>query len=521
MARGSGVFGQPPAPDLWSLPVPPLRDATAPALPRCRGGCPQGARDLPGWQTVLAPESCSRPSRRDGRCPRPDPHDEVARRRTFAIISHPDAGKTTLTEKLLLYGGAVHLAGSVKQRRAERHATSDWMAIERERGISIATSVMQFAYRGCQLNLLDTPGPQRLQRGHLPHARGRRLRGDADRQRQGRRAADHQAVRGLPRCGGIPIVTFINKMDRHGRDPLDLLDEIERVLGMPCSPAELADRRRARVPGRLRPLRRSRLLRFERGESARAQGGDAGEPASTTRRCATRSATHAHQQLLDELELLDGAGTRVRRRPLPRRRADAGLLRQRADQLRRRAVPRPLPRAGAAAAARARPPTGAVAPDAAGFSGFVFKIQANMDPQHRDRIAFLRVCSGRFVRGMEVVHVRTGKTLSLNKPLQFLAQERTLIEEAFAGDIVGLWDPGVLRIGDTSARRPDGASSTASRASRPSTSCASCSPSRSSASSSRRGSTSSPRRAPCRSSSTATGSSAIRSSAPSACCSSR
>lgn len=375
---------------------------------------------------------------------------EVARRRTFAIISHPDAGKTTLTEKLLLYGGAVRLAGSVKQRRAERYAASDWMALERERGISIATSVMQFPYQGFQLNLLDTPGHNDFSEDTY------RTLAAADcavMLIDSAKGVEPQTIKLFQVCRArrIPIVTFINKLDRHGREPLDLLDEIERVLGMPCTPLNWPIGAGPDFQG-VYDREGHRLLRFERGATASHRAAmsvaDIDDPAL----CAAIGAS-AHRQLLDEIALLLGAGTEFD----PTRFAAGDLspvffgsaltnfgIEPFLDRFLDLA-PAPLPRDGG---------NGPVPADAPFFSGFVFKIQANMDPQHRDRIAFLRVCSGRFTRGMEAVHVRTGKPLSLNKSLQLRAQERTLIDEAFAGDIVGLWDPGVLRIGDTLSEDP-------------------------------------------------------------------
>jgi peptide chain release factor 3 len=376
---------------------------------------------------------------------------EVARRRTFAIISHPDAGKTTLTEKLLLYGGAVRLAGSVKQRRAERYATSDWMALERERGISVATSVMQFPYHGYQLNLLDTPGHNDFSEDTY------RTLAAADcavMLIDSAKGVEPQTIKLFEVCRArhIPIVTFINKLDRHGREPLDLLDEIERVLDMPCSPLNWPIGAGPDFQG-VYDRETQRLLRFERGESAAHK---AAMQVSSLDDAALRQAIgeHAHRQLLDEIALLHGAGTdfevdRFRAGVLSPVFFGSALTNFGIEPFLDRFLslaPAPLARATA---------NGVVEPDAPFFSGFVFKIQANMDPLHRDRIAFLRVCSGRFARGMDAIHVRTGKPLSLNKSLQLRAQERTVIEEAFAGDIVGLWDPGVLRIGDTIAERPD------------------------------------------------------------------
>ena len=377
--------------------------------------------------------------------PADDIRSEANRRRTFAIISHPDAGKTTLTEKLLLYGGAVRLAGPVKQRRAERHATSDWMALERERGISIATSVMQFPYRDFQLNLLDTPGHNDFSEDTY------RTLAAADcavMLIDSAKGVEPQTIKLFQVCRArqLPIVTFINKLDRHGREPLDLLDEIERVLDMPCTPLNWPIGAGPEFQG-VYDRESHRLLRFERGESA---GHRASMQVSDLDDPALRQAIggHAHQQLLDEIALLHGAGTHFDQDTFR-----SGLLspvffgsaltnfgiEPFLDRFLDLAPP-PLPRHTA---------EGDVGPEAPFFSGFVFKIQANMDPQHRDRIAFLRIVSGRFTRGMDVIHVRTGKTLNLNKSLQLRAQERTLIEEAYPGDIVGLWDPGVLRIGDT------------------------------------------------------------------------
>jgi peptide chain release factor 3 len=371
---------------------------------------------------------------------------EVARRRTFAIISHPDAGKTTLTEKLLLYGGAVRLAGSVKQRRAERHATSDWMALERERGISIATSVMQFPYRDYQLNLLDTPGHNDFSEDTY---RTLAAADSAVMLIDSAKGVEPQTIKLFQVCRArrIPIVTFINKLDRHGREPLDLLDEIERVLGMPCSPLNWPIGAGPEFQG-VYDRDSNRLLRFERSEAGGAhkaimQVSRVDDPALRG-----EIGAHAHAQLLDEIALLHGAGTgfelaAFRAGELSPVFFGSALTNFGIEPFLDRFIelaPPPLPRLST---------HGPVPPDAPFFSGFVFKIQANMDPQHRDRIAFVRVCSGRFARGMDAIHVRTGKPLSLNKSLQLRAQERTLIDEAFAGDIVGLWDPGVLRIGDT------------------------------------------------------------------------
>jgi peptide chain release factor 3 len=373
---------------------------------------------------------------------------ETERRRTFAIISHPDAGKTTLTEKLLLYGGAIHLAGAVKAKGASRHARSDWMALEQERGISVSSSVLQFDYHGRRLNLLDTPGHNDFSEDTyrtLTAADTAVMLIDCV------KGVEPQTIKLFEVCRmrGIPVVTFINKMDRDGREPLELLGEIETVLGIPCSPVNW-------------PIGLGRSFQgvFDRGSTTvhwfeRAERG--------SRRAATQSAPiddpqwagamgeAAYAQLREDLELLDTAG-----HPLDREEFLAGqvtpvffgsaLTNFGVEPFLDRFVelaPPPLP--------RSTTDGGAVEPASPGFTGFVFKIQANMDPRHRDRIAFVRVCSGKFTRGMEVKHVRTGKRIVLNRPLQFLAQDRTLVEEAWPGDIVGLWDPGALRLGDALA----------------------------------------------------------------------
>ena len=373
---------------------------------------------------------------------------ETARRRTFAIISHPDAGKTTLTEKLLLYGGAIHLAGAVKAKGAHRHARSDWMALEQERGISVSSSVLQFDYRGCRLNLLDTPGHNDFSEDTyrtLTAADTAVMLIDCV------KGVEPQTIKLFQVCRmrGIPVVTFINKMDRDGREPLDLLAEIESVLGIPCSPVNW-------------PIGLGRSFQgvFDRDESTVHwfERSERGSRRAATQRAqiddpqwAAAMGEQAHQQLRDDLELLDAAGNAFDRDEFLAGQVTpvffgSALTNFGVEPFLDRFItlaPPPLPR---------RTTDGeAVDPVSPDFTGFVFKIQANMDPRHRDRIAFVRVCSGKFSRGMEVKHVRTGKRIALNRPLQFLAQDRTLVEEAWPGDIVGLWDPGVLRLGDALA----------------------------------------------------------------------
>jgi peptide chain release factor 3 len=394
---------------------------------------------------------------------KPDLAQEVMRRRTFAIISHPDAGKTTLTEKLLLYGGAIHLAGSVKARRASRHATSDWMAIEKERGISVASSVMQFEHQGCRFNLLDTPGHNDFSEDTyrtLAAADCAVMLIDVA------KGVEPQTIKLFQVCKtrGIPIVTFINKMDREGKPPLELLDEVEQVLGIPCTPMTWPCGMGKSFAGVMERSTKDFLLfeRVERGQrEATVDRMSIDDPAlleaigETTLR-----------EFRSELQLIDDAGN-----PYDEEAFLAGkvtpvffgsaMTNFGVEPFLDRFVSLcPAPRARQARQISPKGELGdtvSLLPTENNFSGFVFKIQANMDPKHRDRIAFVRVTSGRFDRGMEVKRVRTGggterdeqvKKISLDRPMQFLAQERLQIDEAYAGDIVGLWDPGNLRIGD-------------------------------------------------------------------------
>jgi peptide chain release factor 3 len=370
---------------------------------------------------------------------------ETSRRRTFAIISHPDAGKTTLTEKLLMYAGAIHLAGAVKQRHGGRQTTSDWMEMERQRGISISTSVLQFDYRGRCVNLLDTPGHNDFSEDTyrtLSAVDAAVLLIDCV------KGVEDQTIRLFHVCRqrGIPIVTFVNKMDRPGREPLDVLDEIERVLDLPCAAAVwpvglgsdfagVYDRKAGeallfeRVPGDARPVPMRTIRGL--GDDLEAEVGARSMGALRADLALLDDAGH----VFDHAEFLKGRVTPVFFGSAMNNFGIEPLLDHLVDL-----VPGPQPRPAAA---------GAVPVDDPRFSAFVFKIQANMDPRHRDRIAFARVCTGHFVRGMDTLHVRTGRPLRLARSVQFMGQDRTVVEEAFPGDVIGLWDPGVLRIGDT------------------------------------------------------------------------
>lgn len=381
---------------------------------------------------------------------------EVKRRRTFAIISHPDAGKTTLTEKLLLYGGAIHLAGAVRAKANQRHTTSDWMEIEKQRGISISTSVLQFEYNGIQINLLDTPGHKDFSEDTyrtLMAADAAVMLIDAAKgvEPQTRKLFE------VCRMRGLPIFTFMNKLDRPSREPLDLIDELEKVLGIrscPMSwPIGLGDRFRgvydrqgnevlvfqtegeANVKGKLQPRK---VTGIDDPLFAELMG--RGDP---------EEGQELHSQLKAELELLEYAGDAFdwdhilagELTPVFFGSAMNNFGVERFLQRFIELAPQPAAR---------KSNIGEIAPTNPKFSGFIFKIQANMDPMHRDRVAFMRVVSGHFTRGMAAKHARLNKDFKLSKPLQFFAQERVMVDEAWPGDVVGMLDTtGDLRIGDT------------------------------------------------------------------------
>ncbi|MEW6057235.1 MAG: peptide chain release factor 3 [Bdellovibrionota bacterium] len=367
---------------------------------------------------------------------------EVSRRRTFAIISHPDAGKTTLTEKLLLYGGAIHLAGAVKAKSNQRNTTSDWMEIERQRGISITSSVLQFEYQGHQVNLLDTPGHKDFSEDTyrtLTAADAAVMLIDAAKGVE----AQTRKLFEVCRMRGIPIFTFINKLDRPGQDPLDLLDELEKVLGIRSCPMSWPIGMGPQFRG-VYDRQKREVLFYQTAGEANVKG-----------KLKPKQVLSIEDPIFDdqfraELELLELAGDafdldRVltgRLTPVYFGSAMNNFGVEHFLQSFLEIAPPPSPR---------RTTEGAgIAPTSEKFSGFIFKIQANMDPSHRDRVAFLRVCSGKFTRGMGVQHARLEKAVKLSKPLHFLAQERVVIEEAWPGDIVGLLDTtGDLRIGDT------------------------------------------------------------------------
>jgi peptide chain release factor 3 len=367
---------------------------------------------------------------------------ELARRRTFAIISHPDAGKTTLTEKLLWFGGAIQVAGEVRARKAARHATSDWMELEKQRGISVTSSVMQFPYRDAIINLLDTPGHEDFSEDTY---RTLTAVDSAVMVIDSVNGVESQTIKLLNVCRlrDTPILTFINKLDREGREPIELLDEIESVLGMQCAPMTWPIGMGKRFRG-VYHLYDDKIFFFdphaEKGTSEIIEGLDnprldelIAEQADELRIEVelVRGASHA----FDKAAYLGGKQTPVFFGSGVNNFGVQSVLDALVDH-----APAPLARASE---------NRQVEPGEPKFSGFVFKIQANMDPKHRDRIAFLRVCSGRFERGMKIKQVSQGKLLSINNAITFMAQDRNTTDEAFSGDIIGIPNHGTIRLGDT------------------------------------------------------------------------
>jgi len=378
--------------------------------------------------------------------------EEIARRRTFAIISHPDAGKTTLTEKLLLYGGAIHLAGSVKARRAARHATSDWMEMEKERGISVTSSVLQFDYEGKRINLLDTPG-------HVDFSedtyRTLIAADSAVMLLDNRRGVETQTRKLFDVCRRrrLPIFTFVNKCDRAGEDPLKLLDDVQEELGIDVYPMTWPILRGNDFLG-VYDRQDGKILLFAKGED-HGQTRIAEEEAELgSDALRTLLGEQAHDRLAEEIELLDLAGADFDKDAFLRGEVTpaffgSALTNFGVEPFLRSFLslaPEPPPR-------EAEERT--VEPTEPSFSGFVFKIQANMDPRHRDRIAFVRICSGRFEGGMSVRHIRSGKPIRLSAPQQVMARSREAMEEAYAGDVVGIHDRGSLRVGDSLSENGD------------------------------------------------------------------
>ncbi len=370
--------------------------------------------------------------------------DEVGRRRTFAIISHPDAGKTTLTEKLLLFGGAIQMAGAIKARGNQRRVRADWMKVERERGISVTSAVMTFDYGGCRFNLLDTPGHEDFSEDTY---RTLTAVDSAVMVLDAARGIERQTLKLFEVCRlrDVPIITFINKLDRESQDPFDLLDEIEQSLALDVAPASWPIGMGRHFLGAY-DLLGDRLTLMERSRASLPKLGEVCtglDDPMLDRRLPDYAVAELREQVemarglcpeFDPAAYLEGHMTPV----FFGSAINSFGVRELLDALVAHAPP-PRPQ---------RAESRAVEPTEDMVSGFVFKIQANMDPKHRDRIAFVRLCSGHFKRGMKLHHVRSTKMLTAHNPLMFLAQDRETAEEAFAGDIIGLPNHGNLRIGD-------------------------------------------------------------------------
>ena len=375
---------------------------------------------------------------------------DVQRRRTFAIISHPDAGKTTLTEKLLLFGGAIQLAGTVRARKSARHATSDWMEVEKQRGISVTSSVMQFEYQEHTINLLDTPGHEDFSEDTyrvLTAVDAAVMVIDAA------KGVEAQTIKLLKVCRlrNTPIITFINKLDREVRAPFDLLAEIEEVLKISCAPVTWPIGMGKAFRG-VYHLLADRMLVFTPGEEQKSE-------AQVIAGLDNRELDHRYPleigQVRDDVALLHDASPPFdlseflagRQSPVF---FGSGINNFGVQEILQALVDwAPPPQARIASAGGGHSETRMVQPTEAPFSGFVFKIQANMDPRHRDRIAFFRICSGRYSSGMKVRHVRGGRDMKLANALTFMANERVLKEDGVAGDIIGIHNHGQLQIGDT------------------------------------------------------------------------
>lgn len=368
---------------------------------------------------------------------------EVKRRRTFAIISHPDAGKTTLTEKLLLFGGAIQMAGTVKARKSGKHATSDWLDIEKQRGISVASSVMQFSYDDHVINLLDTPGHQDFSEDTyrvLTAVDAAVMVVDAA------KGVEEQTIKLLEVCRlrNTPIITFINKMDREVRDPLEVLDEIESVLKIACAPVTWPIGMGKRFQG-VYHLLNDEVLRFLPGE---AKSGQEVETLKGAQIDQLSSICPSEMQMMrEETELVLGAGASFDLDVFLKGQQTPVFFGSGVNNFGVREILRALVDWAPAPLSR-ETDVRMVLPTEPAFTGFVFKIQANMDPNHRDRIAFMRVCSGRYSSGMKVKHRRTGKDMKLANAVTFMANERTRMDEAYAGDIIGVHNHGQLQIGD-------------------------------------------------------------------------
>jgi len=375
---------------------------------------------------------------------------QTALRRTFAIISHPDAGKTTLTEKLLLFGGAIQLAGTVKGRKASRHATSDWMELEKQRGISVTTSVMQFPYGGMIVNLLDTPGHEDFSEDTY---RTLTAVDSALMVIDSAKGVEARTIKLMEICRlrDTPIITFINKLDREGRAPIDLLDEVESVLNIRCAPITWPIGMGKRFKG-VFFLADDSVHVFSPTHGGKINEGEIIRGLDNPR--LDELFGSMAQELREEIELVKGASHEFDQQAYLKGELTPVFfgsainnfgIKELLDAFVKYAPP-PQPR---------ETTTRKVLPDEDKFSGFVFKIQANMDPAHRDRVAFLRVCSGRYNRGMKIHHVRIGRDVQIANAITFMANERERTEEAYPGDILGLHNHGTIKIGDTFTQGED------------------------------------------------------------------
>lgn len=376
--------------------------------------------------------------------------DEIKKRRTFAIISHPDAGKTTLTEKFLLYGGAIRMAGSVKARKAATHAVSDWMEIEKQRGISVTSSVMQFNYDGYCINILDTPGHQDFSEDTY---RTLIAADSAVMVIDGAKGVEDQTRKLFHVCSlrEIPIFTFINKMDRETRDPFELLEDIELELGIKSYPMNWPIGVGKDFKG-VYNRKEEKVIIFEGGNHGQNEVKETIIDINDEN-IQNVLGENLYEKLMEDIELLDIAGDdfseeKVRVGELTPVFFGSALTNFGVEPFLKEFLnltSSPLPRNSS---------IGEIDTFEEPFSAFVFKIQANMNKAHRDRLAFMRICSGKFEKGLEVNHVQGGKKVKLTQPQQFLAQDREIVEEAYAGDIIGVFDPGIFSIGDTLCVNP-------------------------------------------------------------------
>ena len=371
--------------------------------------------------------------------------DEIKKRRTFAIISHPDAGKTTLTEKFLLYGGAINLAGSVKGKATARHAVSDWMEIEKERGISVTSSVLQFNYDGYCINILDTPGHQDFSEDTY---RTLMAADSAVMVIDGSKGVEAQTRKLFKVCAmrHIPIFTFINKMDREAMDIFELLDDIENELGIATCPVNWPIGSGKAFKG-VYDRNTEKVLLFSDTEKGTKEGEEL-DLSINDPQIDSILDPGQKEKLMDDIELLDGASAEFDQELVSQGKLSpvffgSALTNFGVETFLKhflQMTTSPLPR---------KADVGLIDPMEEEFSAFVFKIQANMNKAHRDRIAFIRICSGKFTAGMEVYHVQGGRKQRLSQPQQIMAQDRKIVDEAYAGDIIGVFDPGIFSIGDT------------------------------------------------------------------------